>query len=55
MSTVDTLCSCLYCVGSCEIFDESSMRGEPCEYCLKEHMLLDEETGELYPRERGSV
>jgi len=45
----DNLCGCDYCAGACEILDEYSIEGNPCEECFREHTEVDEETGEIYP------
>lgn len=45
-----SLCDCPYCCGGCEIIDEFSIQGYICIECKREHIEIDEETGEIYEK-----
>lgn len=41
---LDNLCSCQYCAGGCEMVDDSSIQGKPCNECNLYHKENEEET-----------
>lgn len=46
-------CACVYCEGACEIMDDYSEEGNPCETCFEEHTYFDEKEEAFYPLKKG--
>ena len=44
-------CPCEYCEGACEMLDDKVWQGLPCEACQEEHLIINQETGEMEAKE----